>query len=251
MKKIMKRSIVTALAAALFLNCGVLAYAAPKAMADGAVFDAEYYAQNNPDVVQAFGLDENALYQHYVTYGMAEGRLPYAPDAVPQEEAAAVNAVTPESLDAAAKAHNYYKNLTAQQAAEADAMAKLIADLILADPSYTTDYQKIDVAAQVVAGLCRQAVYGSDTTKYYRSPYGVFIAGVYTCAGSTRALGRVLDYMGYSWEHAHENENRHQWCVVTMDGQTGYADGMGGFAGYGEMKSGMKLPDGRVIYFAE
>ena len=74
-----------------------------------------------------------------------------------------------------------------------------------------------------------------DTTKYYRSPYGVFVAGVYTFAGSTRSLGRVLDYMGYSWQHSHENENRHQWCVLTMDGQTGFADGMAGIAGYGVM----------------
>lgn len=75
------------------------------------------------------------------------------------------------------------------------------------------------------------------------------MAGVYTCAGSTRALGRVLDYMGYSWQHVNENKWSHQWCIVTMDGQTGYADGMGGIAGYGEMVSGMTLADGRTIYF--
>lgn len=37
-------------------------------------FDATYYAQTNPDVVQAVGMDANALYQHYVTFGKAEGR---------------------------------------------------------------------------------------------------------------------------------------------------------------------------------
>ena len=96
----------------------------------------------------------------------------------------------------------------------------------------------------VVAAYCDNCIYGSDTNKYYRSPYGVFVAGVYTCAGSTRALGRVLDYMGYSWQHVNENKWSHQWCIVTMDGQTGYADGMGGIAGYGEMVSGMTLADG-------
>jgi hypothetical protein len=44
------------------------------------VFDADYYAQNNPDVVQALGTDANALYSHYVNFGKTEGRLPYAPD---------------------------------------------------------------------------------------------------------------------------------------------------------------------------
>ena len=51
--------------------------AAPKTMPDGGTFDAEYYAQNNPDVVAALGSDENVLYQHYINYGKAEGRAPY------------------------------------------------------------------------------------------------------------------------------------------------------------------------------
>ena len=57
--------------------------------------------------------------------------------------------------------------------------------------------------------------------------------------------------MGFTWQHTNENQNRHQWCIVTMDGQTGFADGMGGIAGYGAMENGMILPDGRMIFFAE
>lgn len=48
-------------------------------MPDGTVFDAEYYAKTYPDVVSAIGTDENALYQHYVMAGKAEGRHPVAP----------------------------------------------------------------------------------------------------------------------------------------------------------------------------
>ena len=102
-----------------------------------------------------------------------------------------------------------------------------------------------------MAGFCARSAYGNDPNRYYRTPYGVFVAGVYTCAGSTRALGRVLDYMGYTWTHTNENQWSHQWCVLTMDGQTGFADGMGGFAGYGAMHSGMTIPGVGVIYFAE
>jgi len=36
-----------------------------------------------------------------------------------------------------------------------------------------------------------------------------------------------------------------------MDGQTGYADGIAGIAGYGTMTNGMTLPDGSMLYFAE
>lgn len=52
--------------------------AAPKQMPDGQIFDAEYYAVNNPDVVKVFGTSESMLYQHYVSYGKKEGRRPYA-----------------------------------------------------------------------------------------------------------------------------------------------------------------------------
>ncbi|MCM1543221.1 MAG: hypothetical protein NC121_18465 [Blautia sp.] len=37
-------------------------------------FDPEYYAEQNPDVVEICGTTEEALYEHYVTYGIREGR---------------------------------------------------------------------------------------------------------------------------------------------------------------------------------
>ena len=54
------------------------AYAAPKQMPDGVMFDPEYYAVSNPDVVAALGNSESALYGHYKKYGKKEGRKPYA-----------------------------------------------------------------------------------------------------------------------------------------------------------------------------
>ena len=38
------------------------------------VFDYLYYADSNNDVKEAIGLDENALMEHFINYGMAEGR---------------------------------------------------------------------------------------------------------------------------------------------------------------------------------
>ena len=38
------------------------------------VFDAKYYADTYSDLKAAFGYDEKALYNHYVTYGLSEGR---------------------------------------------------------------------------------------------------------------------------------------------------------------------------------
>ena len=41
-------------------------------------FDPAFYAATYPDVVNALGTDSNALYNHYITYGKSEGRVPYA-----------------------------------------------------------------------------------------------------------------------------------------------------------------------------
>lgn len=76
----MKKSILTFMAMGiLLLYGGITVTAAPKTMPDGTLFDAEYYAQNNPDVVLSFGTDESLLFQHYVQYGKAEGRIPAVP----------------------------------------------------------------------------------------------------------------------------------------------------------------------------
>lgn len=76
MKK--KLSIVTLLTIVMTMCFGMTVFASPKTMPDGTVFDAEYYAKTYPDVTAVFGTDENALYQHYVTMGKAEGRHPVA-----------------------------------------------------------------------------------------------------------------------------------------------------------------------------
>ena len=75
------KKILISLSALVFMILGpwaMNASAAPVRMADGQLFDAAYYAQNNPDVVAAFGTNTDWLYLHYVICGKAEGRLPYA-----------------------------------------------------------------------------------------------------------------------------------------------------------------------------
>ena len=81
MKNKMMRTLLGMGGAVVMLLSGINAYAAPKTMADGTVFDAEYYAETYPDVKAAFGNDEAALYNHYVNFGKAEGRQPVAPQA--------------------------------------------------------------------------------------------------------------------------------------------------------------------------
>lgn len=73
--------LLPAAALILALGTGISAEASPVIMPDGYLFDPEYYAENNPDVVAAFGEDPTALYQHFKKYGAEEGRLPWDPNA--------------------------------------------------------------------------------------------------------------------------------------------------------------------------
>lgn len=108
-----------------------------------------------------------------------------------------------------------------------------VASMIAASIGPGTDLERVSYAAGIVAFICMNDTYTTEGS-YYNKPEGVFIKREYSCAGATRALGLVLNYMGYSWTHINENQWTHQWCELTMDGQKGYADGMGGFAGYGD-----------------
>ncbi|MDE7273517.1 MAG: hypothetical protein K2N95_10730 [Lachnospiraceae bacterium] len=73
-----KKVLLTALAVMLF-GSSFPVYAAPEYMADGGIFDAEWYLEQNPDIAAAFpaGVSAEVLYQHYVTCGADEGRTPY------------------------------------------------------------------------------------------------------------------------------------------------------------------------------
>lgn len=60
-------------------------YLIPSVDKIGTVFDAEYYAETYPDLQAVFGNDAEALYNHYVMFGRAEGRQPAAENAVIEE----------------------------------------------------------------------------------------------------------------------------------------------------------------------
>jgi hypothetical protein len=141
--------------------------------------------------------------------------------------------------------HNYYgSTITGNQIAQAEEIAKSIADSIRNNPAYKNDLQRVKAVAREVASRSAKhlSLYGSDENKYYRSPYGVLVTGNFTCAGATRTVGRILDYMGYKWTHVNENEWLHQWCVLEMDGQIGYADANvipEGKVGYGQYWDGL------------
>jgi uncharacterized protein YkwD len=73
-------------------------------MADGTIFDPDYYAKNNPDVVKVFGKKTSALYKHYTLYGKAEGRAPY--EGADTTKKASSKMATLEEFDASFYAKN-------------------------------------------------------------------------------------------------------------------------------------------------
>lgn len=79
----MKRFSTLLLVVAMIMETSITAFAMPSEVQSGGekfTFDAEYYAQNNPDVVAALGNNADAMLQHYVQYGRAEGRKAYNGD---------------------------------------------------------------------------------------------------------------------------------------------------------------------------
>lgn len=85
-KKFLKGFMAAALAVTMAVTPVSSVKAAPETMPDGTVFDAEYYAQTYPDVANAVGTDRDALYNHYVSFGKAEGRLACAPTTTVQAD---------------------------------------------------------------------------------------------------------------------------------------------------------------------
>ena len=120
--------------------------------------------------------------------------------------------------------------------------ARAVAESLAAGISGETDLDRVAAAAAIVADYSSRASYtmsGED----YATAYGVFVKGEYSCAGSTRALGMLLECMGYSWRHVNENLYTHQWVEITMDGQRGWADGQIGMAGYGDFPFAVEVTD--------
>lgn len=75
-----KKIMMMLLAMGMMFEGGMTAYAAPVRMEDGTLFDSDYYAETYPDLMAAYGRNTGKLYQHYVKYGKAEGRLGLSPD---------------------------------------------------------------------------------------------------------------------------------------------------------------------------
>ena len=127
-----------------------------------------------------------------------------------------------------------FKNkLTDEENAQALAVARKIVKQIESTVPAGSDFDRIAMAAELVANEYSQGVH-LESGNYYHTAYGVFVKRESSCAGCCRALGLVLSCMGYQWTHVNENQWTHQWVTVDIGGEIIWADGQIGWAGFGD-----------------
>ena len=152
-----KRLMCFMLSAILLVGSGLSVSAAPQKMKDGTIFDPEYYAEQNPDVVAAMGKGTKALYRHYVNHGKAEGRK--------------ATADSEEDFDAAFYARTY-PDVVAVYGTDAAALYRHYIDYGRAEgrkPSAdSTGAAAFDAAFYAKTYPDVVAVYGTDAAALYR-----------------------------------------------------------------------------------
>ena len=190
-----------------------------------------YYYLNYKDLRDAFGTDGNKLIEHYVVFGKKEKRVA---NKLIGDSTEYVVPTGKENMVIIPKTLHGNGGMTADQEVQARSIAKQIADGINQTATdKVKDIEKVAYAAGIVRAYCDLGTY-TTSGQMYRTAYGVFIGGQYSCAGSTRALGLILDYLGITWVHVNANTWDDQWCQVIADGQEGYGDAIKATAAYGK-----------------
>ena len=221
-------------------------------------YNALYYYLNYADLREEYGPDPNMLIMHYATYGIKEKRVAnklIVKDADPTSSS--FEYVVPTSQKTQKKADgmvvisgNVHSNggMTREQEIAARSVAYQLAQSIydIVKPKHDAykdgDHIKmVAYATGIVKAYCDLGTYTTEG-KIYRTAYGVFIGGQYSCAGATRALGLILDYLDaiatddppLKWVHVNENKWDDQWCQIVCDKHEAYADPIQPWAGYGK-----------------
>lgn len=220
--------------AVLFAACLMLLFAGKFSLPVHAAseFDPAYYAAVYPDVSLVLGTDPQALLNHYLNYGMAEGRTPYqgAAPGAPVEGVkadAAITAGVPVPADQLANLSSLKKKQTDAEFAQAyNAAWETVAPFV----GLSREDQLIGIAVALRERFESGMMY-SMSTPHYNDPYGYFILGSASCSGCARATGLCLNILGIPYEHVNEGQYTHQWCRVNIDGTYWICDAYGLYCG--------------------
>ena len=228
----MKRKKALCKAGSLLCAVSLLAGVAAFPTLGAETFDPAYYAAANPDVAAAVGTDGQALLNHYLLYGMNEGRIPYegaAPGAALEDldgaVAAASGGIVP--LNQLANLASIRKRMTDAELLQAYNVAVQIVTPYIGQ---SREDQLYGIAA-AIREICDNGLAYSMSASHYNDPYGYFILGSASCAGCTRATGMCLNILGIPYEHVNENQYSHQWCRVNVNGTYWICDAFGLYCG--------------------
>ena len=234
-------------------------------------FNALYYYLNYKDVREACGANPQTLVDNWVLFGNARTAAGVTQLIVqdgsdgttyPQYGSSSYEYVVPSNQKTSTKSDGMiviqgevHSNggMNRQQEIAARSVASQIAnfvfDQVLKNGS-GTQIEMVAYATGIVKAYCDRGTYTTNGT-IYRTAYGVFIGDEYSSAGSTRALGLVLDYLDdlcqkwntanksdtygpLKWVHVNANKWDDQWCQIVCDYHEAYADPIAGWAGYGK-----------------
>ena len=232
-------SIFSSVLCAIVLLSGTVALPASAAQ-----FDPAFYAAAYPDVAASCGTDAQALLNHYLNYGMAEGRFP-APDAQPGEivDGIAVSVDLPAAeMEIVPGAEEAFQPVPIDQLANYSSLKKRMTDeefalAYQAALNLVTPYIGLPLEEQLygitvsIRNLFDSGMGYSMSTPHYNDPYGYFILGTASCAGCTRATGLCLNILGIPYEHVNENQYSHQWCRINVNGTYWISDAYGLYCG--------------------
>ena len=197
MRKMFRNFVIIAL---VFMMGGNVAFAAESPASyyskkgnDGYYFDAERYATDYPDVANAVGLEKQALWNHYVTFGAQEGRVAWTTN--PHINAQIKILVVAASI--------IDDQMTDRQKVQA------VHDWIINNTRYDN--------ANYLAGTLPKQSFEID---------GVMNSGYAVCSGYAKTFDAFMDLLGIPCDYVtgYAHGGRHAWNRVFIDGQYLYVD---------------------------
>lgn len=199
-------------------------------------FDPVFYAAMYADVAAVFGTDATALYNHYITFGQNEGRMPYAGaeggeavDGIADSTAMPTDSptVADDTMNGIVEI-NKLQNYTSLKKKMTDAEFQMAYNEALKIVQPLIGISKEEQAVGITLALRSMVDSGqvaySTSYPHYNDAYGYLVNHVASCAGSTRTTGLCLNMLGIPYEHVHENQWCHQWCRADLDGTTWVVD---------------------------
>ncbi len=210
---------------AMAVAVGVLVFTPERAEAAGK-FDPAFYAATYPDVAAAVGMDAEALYVHYVSYGRLEGRVPYAGaqggELVDGMEGTGIAAAALPGVVPLQNLPHYNDLKDSMTDAEFAELYNNMAPWMQLAQGLSKEEQILFVSQTVTNALVDGDVVYTNATPHCSNAYGFFYYGGADASGCARTVGLMYEMLGIQWDHAVASYNKmivHHWSVVTLDGK--------------------------------